>query len=80
MEGQTEGLVDLLATLAAIEQVLLDVVADSEELAARCVGSGVHAVGASDTASERAWEMRRYQYDVIGGGVRFVAHRLRPGW
>lgn len=54
VEGQTEGLVDLLATLAAIEQVLLDVVADSEELAARRVGSGVHAVGAGDTAGERA--------------------------
>ena len=52
VEGQTKGLVDLLTALAAVEEVLLDVVAHSKERAAGGVGRGVHAVGASDPAGE----------------------------
>ena len=55
VEGQTKGLVDLLTALAAVEQVLLDVVANGEESAAGRVGRGVHAVGASDPAGEGAY-------------------------
>ena len=54
VEGQTEGLVDFLAALAAIEQILLDVVTDGEQSAARRVGRRVHAVRASYTAGKGA--------------------------
>ena len=54
VEGQTKGLVDLLAALAAVEQVLLDVVANGEQSAASGVGRGVHTVRASDPTGEGA--------------------------
>ena len=47
----------VLATLAAVEQVLLEVVTDSEEGAAGGVCRRVHAVGASDPAGERTWRV-----------------------
>lgn len=54
VEGEPEGLVDVLPALAAVEQVLLYVVADSEQRTAGRVVHHVHAIGASDTADERA--------------------------
>ena len=45
---------DFLAALAAIEQILLDVVTDGEQSAARRVGRRVHAVRASYTAGKGA--------------------------
>lgn len=51
VEGEAEGLVDLLTTLAAIEQVRLDVVDDWEERAAGRV-RGDLAGGARHTAGE----------------------------
>ncbi len=55
VEGETEGLVSLLSTLV-VEEVLLDVVADREECAARRVGRGVLAVGARNAAGERSFQ------------------------
>ena len=46
---------DLLTALAAVEEVLLNIVADGEEITAGGVGRGVHAVGASDPAGEGAY-------------------------
>ena len=54
VEGQTEGLVNVLSALAAVEQVLLDVVADGEEGAAGRVVHHVDAIGTGDAADERA--------------------------
>ena len=53
MEGQTKGLVDLLTALAAVEEVLLNVVANSEQRTARGVRRRVHAIGASHPTGER---------------------------
>ena len=61
VEGEAEGLVDVLATLAAVEQVLLDVVADGEKGAAGCVVHHVDAVGTGDTADERACNKNQYK-------------------
>ena len=60
MEGETEGLVHVLATPAIVEQVLLEVVCDREELAARRVRRGVDPVRARDTARERTCSHRTY--------------------
>lgn len=51
VEGEAEGLVDLLTALAAVEQVRLDVVDDGEERAAGRV-RGDLAGGARHTAGE----------------------------
>ena len=53
VEGQTKGLVDLLTALAAVEEVLLNVVANSEQRTARGVRRRVHAIGASDPTGDR---------------------------
>ena len=53
VEGETERLVRLLATLATVEELVLERVAESKERAAGGVGSGVDAVGASDAAGQR---------------------------
>ena len=53
VEGQTKGLVDLLTALAAVEEVLLNVVANSEERTTCGVRRRVHAIGASDPTGER---------------------------
>lgn len=42
-----------VVALATLEHVLLDVVADGEQVAARCVDSGVLAVGAGDALGDR---------------------------
>ena len=47
VESETQGLVNVLATLSAIEQVLLDILHDREENTAGLVDHGVHAIGAS---------------------------------
>ena len=70
MEGQTEGLVDVLATLAAVEQVLLDVVADGEKGAAGRVVHHVDAVGTGDTADERACNTKSVQIEGLPSGTR----------
>ena len=84
VEGQTKGLVDLLTTLAAVEQVLLDVVANGEQSTAGGVGRSVHAVGASDPAGERTYFYRdknRTCQDSWGGGWSGLirTYRSRPG-
>lgn len=53
VESQAQGLVDFFATFAAVEEVLLDVVADREERAAGGVRCDV-SVGASHPADECA--------------------------
>ncbi len=50
MECQTEGFVSLSGAQAAVEQVLLEVLSDSEQLAARRVRRGVDTVWAGDAA------------------------------
>ena len=55
VEGQAQRLVDVLSALAAVEQVLLDVVADGEESAASCIRRGVDTVGTSDTAGQSTY-------------------------
>ena len=54
MEGQAKGLMDVFAALAAVEQILLNVVADGEERATRRVGRGVDTVGTRNPASKCA--------------------------
>lgn len=51
VEGETEGLVDLLTALPAVEEVRLDVLKDGEEHAARRM-SGDVAVGAGDALGD----------------------------
>ena len=58
VEGQTERLVDLLAALATVEQVLLDVVADGEKSAAGCVGSSVYTIRAGNPAGDGTCKRR----------------------
>ena len=53
VEGQTERLVRLLAALAAVEEVALELVDNVEEGAARLVSCGVHAVRTRNAARER---------------------------
>ena len=50
MEGQAEGLVNLLAALATIEEAFLDVLKDGEQRAARSVRRRVFAIGACNRA------------------------------
>lgn len=52
MERESEGLVHVLAALAVIEEACLEVVGDSEELAAGRVCGGVYTVVACDTARQ----------------------------
>lgn len=52
VERQAKRLVRLGRAETAVEQVLLEVVAHSEELAARRVSRGVHSVWASDAAGQ----------------------------
>ena len=52
MEGETEGLVDLLTALATVEQVGLEILNDGDEDTAGAVGDD-GAVGAGRTADER---------------------------
>ena len=46
VERETEGFMGLVSALPAVEQVLLQVVADSKQAAARGVGCSVYAIGA----------------------------------
>lgn len=57
VEGEAEGLVRLFATLAAIEQVRLDVLEDGEEYAARLVGRDV-TVGAGNALGNGSCQTR----------------------
>lgn len=52
VESQTKGLVGLLAARAVIEEVLLDIIEDGEQRAARRISRGVLAIWASDAAGE----------------------------
>ena len=52
VEGESEGLVDLFTALAAIEQVLLDVLENREERTTSCVRRRVFAVRTSDTTRQ----------------------------
>ena len=54
VEGETERLMDVLATPAVVEEVLLEVICDREELAARRVRRGVLPVRARDATGERS--------------------------
>lgn len=49
---QTERLVHVFAALAAVEEVLLDVVSDGEQVAASGVRGCVHTIGASNTPGD----------------------------
>ena len=52
VESETEGLVSVLATLAAIEQVLLDILHNGEERAASRVHDGVDTIGTGHSADQ----------------------------
>ena len=52
VEGQTKGLVDLLTTLAAVEEILLKVVHYGEERAAGGIRRCMHAVGTCYAAGQ----------------------------
>ncbi len=56
VEGQTKGFVDLLTTLAAVEEVRLEILDHREERAARRVGRDA-AVSASNPAYEGTYAM-----------------------
>lgn len=56
VEGQTERLVYFLATFPAIEEVLLNIIPDSEERTACRVRRGVLTVGACYTLSDSGYE------------------------
>ena len=52
VEGETEGLMDFLAALAAVKEVLLDVLENREQRTASRVCRCIFAVRASDTARQ----------------------------
>ena len=55
VESQAKRLVRLLSALAAVEQVLLQVIDDGEERAARRIRRGMDTVRARDTLCECGW-------------------------
>lgn len=59
VERQAKRFVRLSRAQTAVEQVLLEVLTDSEQLAARRVRRGVDAVGAGDAARQRGWVTKR---------------------
>lgn len=52
VEDNTKRFVDLLATFAAVKEILLDIIDDREQGTTRLVGRGVLAIGAGYTSSE----------------------------
>ena len=60
VEDNTKRFVDLLATFAAIEEVLLDIINDREQGAACLVSSSVLAVRASNTPGQGSYEGALY--------------------
>ena len=48
VESEAERFVHVFTTLAAVEQILLDVVTDSEQCAASGVGSSIHPIRAGN--------------------------------
>ena len=52
VERQAQGLVSLCVAQSAVEEVLLQVIADGEELAAGLVARSVDTVRAGDTARQ----------------------------
>lgn len=56
MESEAKRFVRILATFAAIEQVLLEVFTDSEQLAAGGVSCSVDTIGTSNTTSQCPFE------------------------
>ena len=58
MESETKGLVSLLTALAAIKELVLESVADSEQSATGGVCRGIDTVRAGHTTSECTWGMR----------------------
>ena len=73
MESETKGLVHILSTLAAIEQVLLDIVTDSEQDTAGSIGCHVHPIGASDPPGEGSCGKETQRKDFgrkVGGKIR----------
>ena len=77
---QTKRLVRVLAALAAIEEVGLDVVASSEERAAGCVGRGVLAVGAGNTLGKRGVGNVKHDSDGERSEELFEGHVCSGGW
>ena len=55
VESETKGLVHILTALATIEEVLLQEVTNSEQVAASCVGRGVDTVGASNSPCDGSY-------------------------
>lgn len=53
VEGQTECIVGDVVALAAVEEVLLQIVTNSKQGAAGCVDGTVHAIGAQCTLGHR---------------------------
>lgn len=61
VERQAKRFVRLSRAQTAVEQVLLEVLTDCEQLAARRICRGVDAVGAGDAARQRGWVTKRRQ-------------------
>ena len=66
---QTQRLMSIFIALASAEQVLLNVVAHSEESATRRICGGVLSIGAGDTLGDSGWKLP-------GAGVSIVSVKL----
>ena len=52
VEDNTKRFVDLLATFAAVKEILLDIIDDREQGTTRLVGRGVLAIGAGNSPGD----------------------------
>ena len=62
MESQAEGVVSHVVALATVEQVLLEIIADSEKAAARRVDRAVLAIWAECTLGDGTCNNVRLEY------------------
>lgn len=74
VEGETEGLVSFVVALTPVEEVLVQVIPNWKESAARRVGGGVDTVRTSYTLRNCAW--RNGMISVMDGSRRAVRHTV----
>jgi hypothetical protein len=65
VESETNGLVDLLTTLATVEERFLEAVNNWKQYTTGCIGRSVDTVGARNSASQ-------------GSCMRLIRPKLRP--
>lgn len=75
MEGQTESLVSLISTLV-VEEVVLEIIAHSEQSAASCVRSCVDTIRAGNTPREGTWS-KTNQIVELDGELVFATYHWR---